>query len=118
MEAAFGMAPDDAVWTSAKAGVGIDDVFAAVVARLPGRAVGVRVKVLGEEGDFRARREVILCGGAFNSPQLLELSGIGRREVLAAAGVPLLHELPMVGENLSEHVYSPMMFRAKPGTPF
>ena len=80
-----------------------------------GRAVGVRVKVLGEEGDFRARREVILCGGAFNSPQLLELSGIGRREVLAAAGVPLLHELPMVGENLSEHVYSPMMFRAKPG---
>ena len=80
-----------------------------------GRAVGVRARLLGEEGDFRATREVILCGGAFNSPQLLELSGIGRREVLAAAGVPLLHELPMVGENLSEHVYSPVMFRAKPG---
>ena len=79
------------------------------------RAVGVRARVDGREGDFRDRREVVLCGGAFNSPQLLELSGIGRREVLAKAGVPLLHELPMVGENLSEHVYSPMQFRVKPG---
>lgn len=79
------------------------------------RAVGVRTRMDGRESDFRAKREVILCGGAFNSPQLLELSGIGRREVLAAAGVPLLHELPMVGENLSEHVYSPMQFRVKPG---
>lgn len=78
------------------------------------RATGVRAVVDGREGDFRATQEVILCGGAFNSPQLLELSGIGRREVLAAAGVPLVHELPMVGENLSEHVYSPVMYRAKP----
>lgn len=77
------------------------------------RAVGVRVRINGIEGDFRARREVILCGGAFNSPQVLELSGIGRRNVLAAAGVPLRHELPMVGENLSEHVYSPLMYRAR-----
>jgi choline dehydrogenase len=46
---------------------------------------------------------------------LLELSGIGQREVLAAAGVPLVHEVRMVGENLSEHVYSPTTFRAKPG---
>lgn len=79
------------------------------------RAVGVRASIGGREGDFRAKREVILCGGAFNSPQLLELSGIGRHDVLAAAGVPLVHELPMVGENLSEHVYSPMQFRVKPG---
>ncbi len=78
------------------------------------RATGVRVLVDGREGNFHATREVILCGGAFNSPQLLELSGIGRREVLAAAGVPLVHELPMVGENLSEHVYSPVMYRARP----
>lgn len=79
------------------------------------RAVGVRARVDGREGDLHARREVILCGGAFNSPQLLELSGIGRREVLAAAGVPLLHELPMVGENLSEHVFTTLAFRARPG---
>jgi choline dehydrogenase len=78
------------------------------------RAVGVQATVGGREGQYKARREVILCGGAFNSPQLLELSGIGRRDVLAAAGVPLLHELPMVGENLSEHVYSPMVYRSKP----
>jgi choline dehydrogenase len=78
------------------------------------RATGVRALVAGKEVDLFASREVILCGGAFNSPQLLELSGIGRKEVLAAAGVPLQHDLPSVGENLSEHVYSPIMFRAKP----
>ncbi len=79
---------------------------------LEGRtAVGVRARVNGRERDFLALREVILCGGSFNSPQLLELSGIGRREVLAGAGVPLVRELPMVGENLSEHVHSPMTFR-------
>ncbi|QBR04236.1 GMC family oxidoreductase [Paraburkholderia pallida] len=75
------------------------------------RAIGVRAKAGATQTDFRANREVILCGGAFNSPQLLELSGVGRREVLAGAGVPLLHELPMVGENLSEHVYSPLNYR-------
>lgn len=78
------------------------------------RAVGVRVTSGGQEGDIRARREVILCGGSFSSPQLLELSGIGRREVLDRAGIPLQHELPMVGENLSEHVYCNIAFRARP----
>jgi choline dehydrogenase len=79
------------------------------------RAVGVRARIDGREADLRARREVLLCGGSFNSPQLLELSGIGRREVLARASIPLQHELPMVGENLSEHVYSPVAYRARPG---
>lgn len=79
------------------------------------QAVGVRARIDGREGDLFARREVILCGGAFNSPQLLELSGIGRRDVLAKAGVPLQHESALVGENLSEHVYSPVCFRATPG---
>lgn len=78
------------------------------------RAMGIRLRVDGVEGDVRARREVLLCGGAFNSPQLLELSGIGQREVLEAAGVPLVHELRMVGENLSEHVYSPIVYRTRP----
>jgi choline dehydrogenase len=78
------------------------------------RAVGVRARIEGREGDFHARKEVILCGGSFNSPQLLELSGIGQRQVLERAGVPVLHELPGVGENLSEHVYSPMVFRSRP----
>lgn len=77
------------------------------------RATGVQASVDGREVTLHAKREVVLCGGAFNSPQLLELSGIGRRDVLANAGVPLLHELPMVGENLSEHVYSPVMYESK-----
>jgi choline dehydrogenase len=77
-----------------------------------GRATGVQAKWDGRDVALQARREVILCGGAFNSPQLLELSGIGRREVLAQAGIPLVHELAMVGENLSEHVYSPIMYEA------
>jgi len=79
------------------------------------RAVGIEARSAGRDVSLTARKEVVLCGGAFNSAQLLELSGVGRREVLQAAGVPLLHELPMVGENLSEHVYSPMVFRTKPG---
>lgn len=79
------------------------------------RAHGIVARSKGRELTLRARREVILCGGAFNSPQLLELSGIGRADVLAAAGVPLLHERAMVGENLSEHVYIPVVFRARPG---
>ena len=78
-----------------------------------GRATGVQAKADGRDVTWDAKREVILCGGAFNSPQLLELSGVGRREVLSQAGVPLVHELPMVGENLSEHVYSPLMYEAK-----
>jgi choline dehydrogenase len=79
------------------------------------RAQGVQAQVAGVEVSFQARREVILCGGTFNSAQLLELSGIGNPSVLAAAGVPVLHALPGVGENLSEHVYSPVVYRTKPG---
>lgn len=79
------------------------------------RAVGLLARSAGREVLLNARREVILCGGAFNTPQLLELSGVGQRAVLEAAGVPLLHELPMVGENLSEHVYSPVAYRTRPG---
>ncbi len=79
------------------------------------RAVGIEARSAGRDVSLTARKEVILCGGAFNSPQLLELSGVGRRDVLSGAGVPLLHELPMVGENLSEHVYSPIAYRVKPG---
>jgi len=51
----------------------------------------------------RVGREVVLCGGAYNSPQLLQLSGIGPAAHLEAAGVKVLHDLPGVGENLIEH---------------
>jgi choline dehydrogenase len=54
--------------------------------------------------QVRARREVILAGGAFGSPQLLQLSGIGRGEELKRLGIPVVHDLPGVGENLQDHI--------------
>ncbi|MFV8054648.1 GMC family oxidoreductase [Mycobacterium sp. 48b] len=67
------------------------------------RAVGVTCRGRGEHSTFLAREEVIVAGGAFDSPLLLERSGIGAKDVLAAAGVSLVVENPGVGENFSEH---------------
>ena len=51
-----------------------------------------------------AQREVILCGGAINSPQLLQLSGVGDARELGALGIDVVHDLPGVGENLQDHL--------------
>lgn len=67
------------------------------------RAVGVAFAQAGEEQTVRARREVILSGGAINSPQLLELSGIGAAERLRDLGIEVVQDLPGVGENLQDH---------------
>jgi choline dehydrogenase-like flavoprotein len=72
--------------------------------RLEGaRATGVRIRSGGTERDLAARREVILAGGAFNSPQLLLLSGIGPPAAIAPHGIPVVHALPGVGRNLHDH---------------
>jgi len=68
------------------------------------RAVGVEVARGGGTDVLRAGREVIVSAGAINSPQLLQLSGIGPAEVLRAAGIEVVHELPGVGENLQDHL--------------
>lgn len=68
------------------------------------RATGVQYRQAGTERTVSARREVILCGGAINSPQLLMLSGIGDRDELARHGVPLLHHNPEIGANLQDHL--------------
>jgi choline dehydrogenase len=68
-----------------------------------GRATGVEASRLGEVQELRAEREVILCGGAYNSPQLLMLSGVGPAEHLAMREVEVLLDQPAVGENLSDH---------------
>ena len=68
------------------------------------RAVGVRYQRGGSEHQVRARREVLLCAGPINSPQLLKLSGIGPGSELADLGIAPLHELPGVGENLQDHL--------------
>ena len=67
------------------------------------RCVGVRFRRGGRDDEARAAREVIVCGGTFNSPKLLELSGIGNPEILGRHGIPVVHPLPGVGENLREH---------------
>jgi choline dehydrogenase len=59
----------------------------------------------------KARREILLCAGAVQSPQLLELSGIGRPDVLQAHGIDVLHALPGVGENYQDHYIIRMVWR-------
>ena len=74
------------------------------------RAVGVEYQRDGESCVANARREVVLCGGAVNSPQLLMLSGIGDREHLADHGIDTVHHSPEVGENLLDHLATPLGF--------
>ena len=73
------------------------------------RAVGVEV---AGRGEVRAN-EVILCGGAINSPQLLQLSGVGNAEELGALGVGVVHDLPAVGENLQDHLEVYIQYASK-----
>ncbi|MBB3236739.1 GMC family oxidoreductase [Phyllobacterium endophyticum] len=68
------------------------------------RAVGVEYIKDGRRATIRAEREVILCAGAINSPRLLMLSGIGPAAHLQKVGVPVIHDLPGVGQNLQDHM--------------
>jgi len=77
------------------------------------RATGVEVKTPQGLQRIMASREVILSGGAINSPQLLLLSGIGPRAELARHGIELLHELPGVGQNLQDHLDATIIIRDK-----
>ena len=72
------------------------------------RCVGVRYTVNGQQVEARATREVVVSAGTINSPQLLELSGIGQPDHLRSLGIEVRHELKGVGENLRDH-YSPRM---------
>ena len=72
------------------------------------RCVGVRYTVNGQQREARAAKEVVVSAGSINSPQLLELSGIGNPDVLQALGIEVSHALKGVGENLRDH-YSPRM---------
>jgi choline dehydrogenase len=77
------------------------------------RCVGVAFRQRGQDREVRASREVILCGGAVNSPHLLQISGIGPAEHLQAIGVPVAHDLPGVGGNLQDHYVARVTHRAK-----
>lgn len=78
-----------------------------------GRAQGVVYRQEGREQAALARRELLLCAGALQSPQLLMLSGIGPRAELEKHGIAVIHELPGVGENLQDHLEVIIETRAK-----
>lgn len=67
------------------------------------RAVGVEFKQGNEVRTLRARKEILLSAGAFQSPQILMLSGVGDAKALGQHGIPVIHHLPGVGQNLQDH---------------
>jgi choline dehydrogenase len=74
------------------------------------RADGVIYRQRGRELTARARREILLCAGALQSPQLLQLSGVGAPSLLQRFGIPTVHELRGVGENLQDHLQARVIF--------
>jgi choline dehydrogenase len=81
------------------------------------RAVGVRYVKDGQPYILRAAREVVLCAGALQSPQLLQLSGVGPAALLQERGIPVVHALPGVGENLQDHLQIRLIYEvARPIT--
>ncbi|NBU24654.1 MAG: hypothetical protein EBS39_03355 [Gammaproteobacteria bacterium] len=80
-----------------------------------GRATGVEVDLPDGRAVLRARREVIVAAGAYQSPQLLQLSGIGDGRMLQELGIPVRVDRPSVGANLQDHYVIPMGFRVRPG---
>ena len=79
-------------------------------------AKGVSFMHDGQKHTVQVLKEVILCGGVINSPQLLELSGIGDPDVLTAAGIDCKIELPSVGSNFQDHVIAGTGYELTPGT--
>ncbi|OGA65422.1 MAG: choline dehydrogenase [Betaproteobacteria bacterium RIFCSPLOWO2_12_FULL_68_20] len=82
--------------------------------RLEGRrALGVEFRAGGEGRFAEARLETVLAAGAIGSPQLLQLSGVGPAELLRKHGIPVVHHLPGVGENLHDHLQIRMQYKVK-----
>lgn len=77
------------------------------------RAVGLTYAHNGRSHRVNATREVILCGGVINSPQLLQLSGVGPRDELDRQGIPMVADVPGVGRNLQDHLWAGVKFRRK-----
>ena len=76
------------------------------------KASGVEFERLGRRSSVQAAREVIVCAGALQSPQLLQLSGIGPAALLAEHGIAVRHDLPGVGENLQDHLQLRLILEA------
>ena len=80
------------------------------------RAVGIAYKRRGKLHEVRARAEVILCGGAINSPQLLMLSGIGDAAHLKSVGIEPLVDAKAVGQNLQDHIAVSYFYKTRTAT--
>ena len=78
------------------------------------RCVGTTYRQGGQLKEIRAAKEVILCGGAYNSPHLLQVSGIGPAAHLKATGIEVRHDLSGVGRNLADHWGARMKHRVRP----
>ena len=78
-----------------------------------GRAVGVQVLRQGQISSIACDGEIILCAGALQSPQILQLSGIGSPELLRAHGIGVVHDAPDVGEHLQDHYQARVIVRLK-----
>lgn len=78
-------------------------------------ATGVTFTVSGVTYTASARREIIVSAGTFQSPQLLELSGVGNASLLKSKGIDTLYDNSNVGENLQDHILLPLAFEAAPG---
>lgn len=81
------------------------------------RAIGVEYVQNGEVHQVRAEREVVVCAGAFDSPKLLMLSGIGAAEELQKYDIPVVADLPGVGQNLQDHLLLPVIYKSKQKLP-
>jgi len=80
-------------------------------------ATGVQYLEDGKSQVVSAAREVLLCAGAFQSPQILELSGVGNPEILSKYGIETLVDLPYVGENMQDHPLSGLCYEVNDGIP-
>ena len=77
------------------------------------RAVGIDYSVGGETRTARAAREIVLASGAYNSPQLLQLSGVGPARLLQSLGIAIVADMPGVGEGLNEHYSGRTIMRVR-----
>ena len=77
------------------------------------RVTGARYRLGGQEHSVKAHQEVIVSAGSIGSPTLLQRSGVGPMSVLMAAGVPVRHDLPGVGENLQDHLEVYFQYRCR-----
>ena len=91
----------------------ITDALAQTILFEGKRAVGVRFRHGGQVSEVRAAREVILAGGAINSPQLLQLSGWGPAELLQQHGIPVIENAAGVGSNLQDHLQVRMVWKCR-----